>query len=1048
MQGRGSLREKRPPHQPTLLLLHHLEPPLEWREALSVLRAALGAPPPGEVSEQRYKGPLGAPSCGRPPFNPAKLQQLLVDIQRALQRGLSQRDAFTQGGAPSPASGQGGHHKGPPSWGPLGGQQQRILGPLPRPRSSSYRGLERQFAVVPDRAKGPFFHRALPLMLEACVAADAVFPRCTYSTHSAGAAAAAAAPAAAAAAVGGDEASPPEGDVRACSCGSCRLRLQLSRYCSSGACLSSSSSSSSRSSRSSSRTWGSHALSCAAELSAGEGWVLFSLGFLGLLPPPYWQEIATGSPHLGDLSFSDFFGIATTGAAAAGAARPAAAVASAAAAEAISVRPVCCRYCCCMAAAVEAFHAKCLLRGLGPFSFSPPHLAALCCEETQPAETARTLSAMLDEEVRCLLMRETAAATPAARAAAAAAAAAADSPVVAAAARQEGDSADRSSCAGAPCSSCRCGVCSHHKEGLSCLVRFPAGGDPPGEGPWPVAFPCCFVLRSLRFSRAQAGGVCSNSETLALQQAPLLPPEVIEEAVDGGGIPCSESLDVRADFANAVIGGGVLYHASHSPCAADCFAAAASAALSAACAALFLLGLLVQHKSKELRSLQEEVFFSVSPELLLLRPLSQHLGPGEAAHCWGSLRFSDFKGYAQSFRCCLNAEKGDSRSGEETPSVGSVSKQQQHETPQNRKPHQGLESSERKRPLLPLDSDDEEGDCRTTNKETPLHAAREAAAAAAATGATGAVSASAAAAGDWGGWAGTEGVEAVDRTPLRVQWLSPRWGPPVRGPTSGGTPAERGVGGPLWVRVETASIVAALDARQYGSSSAARGAAAAAEALGAARGLHSSSAAARQYAPCQMLRELQKVCAALHLPLLQDEETAAAATTRKETLSLLRPFTTGNWGCGFFGGDPQLKFLLQWIGASLCGRSMRYFAWGLPALLQRALLYKVIVALLEGPPTWTCGRLWKVLLEGSMGSSPPLRAMGVFSYVLHRAAGAAVAAPLPLDTPAASMDIHNSSRSSSRGGSSKRDREWEDGERPLSSERSHTESNNESPAAP
>ncbi|KAL3351371.1 hypothetical protein AABB24_019788 [Solanum stoloniferum] len=25
---------------------------------------------------------------------------------------------------------------------------------------------------------------------------------------------------------------------------------------------------------------------------------------------------------------------------------------------------------------------------------------------------------------------------------------------------------------------------------------------------------------------------------------------------------------------------------------------------------------------------------------------------------------------------------------------------------------------------------------------------------------------------------------------------------------------------------------------------------------------------------------------------------------------------TGNWGCGAFGGDPQLKAMLQWIAAS------------------------------------------------------------------------------------------------------------------------------------
>lgn len=30
----------------------------------------------------------------------------------------------------------------------------------------------------------------------------------------------------------------------------------------------------------------------------------------------------------------------------------------------------------------------------------------------------------------------------------------------------------------------------------------------------------------------------------------------------------------------------------------------------------------------------------------------------------------------------------------------------------------------------------------------------------------------------------------------------------------------------------------------------------------------------------------------------------------------VRPIATGNWGCGVFGGDPQLKSLLQWVAAS------------------------------------------------------------------------------------------------------------------------------------
>lgn len=33
---------------------------------------------------------------------------------------------------------------------------------------------------------------------------------------------------------------------------------------------------------------------------------------------------------------------------------------------------------------------------------------------------------------------------------------------------------------------------------------------------------------------------------------------------------------------------------------------------------------------------------------------------------------------------------------------------------------------------------------------------------------------------------------------------------------------------------------------------------------------------------------------------------------------------SGKWGCGAFGGDPFLKSLIQWISASLAGKSVFY----------------------------------------------------------------------------------------------------------------------------
>lgn len=42
---------------------------------------------------------------------------------------------------------------------------------------------------------------------------------------------------------------------------------------------------------------------------------------------------------------------------------------------------------------------------------------------------------------------------------------------------------------------------------------------------------------------------------------------------------------------------------------------------------------------------------------------------------------------------------------------------------------------------------------------------------------------------------------------------------------------------------------------------------------------------------------------------------------------------TGNWGCGAFGGDHELKFMEQWISASLAGVSvLEYYAYGSPEM--------------------------------------------------------------------------------------------------------------------
>jgi len=44
--------------------------------------------------------------------------------------------------------------------------------------------------------------------------------------------------------------------------------------------------------------------------------------------------------------------------------------------------------------------------------------------------------------------------------------------------------------------------------------------------------------------------------------------------------------------------------------------------------------------------------------------------------------------------------------------------------------------------------------------------------------------------------------------------------------------------------------------------------------------------------------------------------------------SELYPIATGKWGCGAFGGDPQLKFIIQWLAASKAKREVIFYTTG------------------------------------------------------------------------------------------------------------------------
>lgn len=69
-----------------------------------------------------------------------------------------------------------------------------------------------------------------------------------------------------------------------------------------------------------------------------------------------------------------------------------------------------------------------------------------------------------------------------------------------------------------------------------------------------------------------------------------------------------------------------------------------------------------------------------------------------------------------------------------------------------------------------------------------------------------------------------------------------------------------------------------------------------------------------QYKMSQMLRELNKA----YIGFCGSDQESQETGTRKEIAS-------GRWGCGNFLGDPQLKFILQWIAASKTNRDLVFY---------------------------------------------------------------------------------------------------------------------------
>ena len=101
-----------------------------------------------------------------------------------------------------------------------------------------------------------------------------------------------------------------------------------------------------------------------------------------------------------------------------------------------------------------------------------------------------------------------------------------------------------------------------------------------------------------------------------------------------------------------------------------------------------------------------------------------------------------------------------------------------------------------------------------------------------------------------------------------------------------------------------------------------------------------------QYQVSRLLRELNKAYIGFKpavKPSRKDERPTAVAT--------------GNWGCGAFGGDTTLKFIIQWMAASYAGRDVLYLTFHDKKLASD--LNKVKNAFLKKP--YTIKEIWKLL---------------------------------------------------------------------------------------